>query len=475
MNLKNILRQISVFLMAGVLFSCVKAEEKVDVANPMVEIISQEMEGLPGEGLNLTAKVTDDLGIQYILVESADWEFSKRIDFSTQNYITEYYLTESIIIPAEAERGTSGEVVVKVFDFTDKVGEQSISISVAAEPARLSIIQDMGFNIVLTGQDAKVTDNNVEFVDVEGGAKLPVKMTVSSNNTKVKSLTVVSPDFGLNETIDLTAISIDEGRKAVIEREFVLAVKDGEKHGVKFTLADEEGNEAVYNPTVSVKSTFEKVNGKQLALFVQEKNMDMSKVLYGLPMLLERKVEVASKFSSCYYAEANTEVYFVTSRNTKEQLKYGISNDGKYFIKSDNPKPIVLKDAGYYSFDINLLEGTIEVKNIGKQESRFGEMYFVFAWSDYPSMAQADSNVPSRWSIDYKLSTADIAFGIGGGVWLVANGPSSTDPEVWYQKEDKDKYPQYGNAFDTHLPDGVQDTYQIIFDTYLMKSYAIRK
>lgn len=465
--------------MAAAFVSCKKEELKKDMADPVVEITSTNLEGLPGEGLNLTAKVTDDLGIQYILIESADWEFSKKIPFSTQNYITEYNLTESIIIPAEIQRGTTGEVTVKVFDFAEKMGQQSVTIKVTEEPTRLSIIQEMGFNIVLTGKNAVVKDNNVEFVEVEGDTQLPVRLTVNSNNTKVKSLIVKSKSFGIDQTIDLGPLSMDEGKKATVETNIRLnTIPDDQKHEIVFTLIDEKGNEAVYNPTVSVKTTFEKANGKQLVLFVQKKGLDMSKVAFGLPMVVERKAEAAYRFTSNYYAEAGESIWFVNSKDAGKQEKYGISNDGKYLIRSTDPKPVVLKEAGYYEFKIDLLEGTLEVKNLGKQKSRYGEMYFVFNWADYPAMSRIDAdNAPARWAISYKLKGGDTAaFGIGGGVWLVAKGPGENDPEIWCLKDEVANFPQYGNAFDTKLSDQVPaGEYSIVFDTFLKKAYAILK
>ena len=170
MRKKNFLKLLSVIASMTLFLPSWKQEEnKTDISDPVVEITSKDLEGLPGESVNLTAKVTDDTGIQYIVVESTDWEFSKRINFSSQNYIKEYNLTESVIIPAEAKRGTSGEVVVRVFDFADKQGESTAVISVVAEPARLSIVQEMGFSITIAGKVAKVTNNDVVFVDAPGG------------------------------------------------------------------------------------------------------------------------------------------------------------------------------------------------------------------------------------------------------------------------------------------------------------------
>lgn len=99
-----------------------------------------------------------------------------------------------------------------------------------------------------------------------------------------------------------------------------------------------------------------------------------------------------------------TEVFFVSSVKTDEQVKYGISNDKKYFVKSDNPNPLVLADAGYYEISVNLLEGTYSVEKLATPESKYGEMYFVYGWADYPAMTQIDAkNCPARWTIDYDL------------------------------------------------------------------------
>lgn len=467
--------------MAALLVSCRQEENKADMADPVVEITSQDLEGLPGEAIKLTAKVTDDKGIQYILVESADWEFSQRIDFSSQNYIKEYNLSQSVIIPDEVKRGTTGEVTVRAFDFADKTGEGTAVITVTAEPARLSIIQEMGFAITIAGKVAKVTGNDVEFVTSPDGIFLPVKMTLTSNSTKLKSLAIKSADFGVDETIDLTAISTDEGRTATIEKSLSLKSSDDLKHTVTFTLTDEKGTTAEYAPTVAVKATFEGTNLMHNAMFIQDKAMDMSKVVFGQPVLAERKTAESYKFTGRVYAEkAGMEVFFVSSVNAGEQTKYGLSNDGDFIIKTDSPNPVTLSEAGYYEISLNLLEGTFSTTRLATPEtSAFDEMYFVYGWGDYPAMSQIDPAVcPSRWTIDYDLGNGgcDVSFGKGGGNWIVAAGSDNYHPEVWLLKEDKPKYPEYnGWFFDTTLPSEEIGECTIVFDNYLMKAWAMKK
>lgn len=126
------------------------------------------MEGLPGETVNLTAKITDGIGIDYIMLESMDWEFSNRIDFSDQNYIREYDLSESIVIPDQVARGDIGEVFIRVFDHAGRDAEQMVEVVVTPEPARLSIVQEMGFSIIIPGLKASVSGNDVTFAPVVG-------------------------------------------------------------------------------------------------------------------------------------------------------------------------------------------------------------------------------------------------------------------------------------------------------------------
>ena len=259
-----------------------------------------------------------------------------------------------------------------------------------------------------------------------------------------------------------------------------MTTKDDQKHVITFTLTDEKGNTAVYSPTVAVKATFEGHNLKHSAMFIQDKAMDMSKVVFGQPILAERKIKDSDKFTGRFYAEkANTEVFFVSSVKTDEQVKYGISNDKKYFVKSDNPNPLVLADAGYYEISVNLLEGTYSVEKLATPESKYGEMYFVYGWADYPAMTQIDAkNCPARWTIDYDLKNGgcDVGFGKGGGQWIVAAGSDNYHPEVWLEKEDKGKFPEYnGWFFDTTLAETSLGNCQIIFDNFLMRSYAMKK
>ena len=43
-------------------------ENANDTQPPMIEFLGEELEGLPGETVNIKAKVTDDAGINYIQI-----------------------------------------------------------------------------------------------------------------------------------------------------------------------------------------------------------------------------------------------------------------------------------------------------------------------------------------------------------------------------------------------------------------------
>ena len=361
-------------------------------------------------------------------------------------------MSYAVIIPDQAPRGSTCDVVVKVFDHSGKSAQQIQKVSVTPEPVKLEIAQDMGFNIVLAGRKAIVSGNDVTFENVQN-VTLPVKLTLNSNRTKLQTLTVKCQSLGIDEELDLTQISTDNGMKAIVDKSYNIHVGDQEKNEVIFTLTDENGNTATYNPIVSIKPTFAEHNQKHVVLFTLDKAINLDKVVFGIPMLAERKTAATYKFTARYYApKANTEVVFVSSKDRNDQIKYGISNDKNYIIRSNNPKPILLANVVHYEITMDLLLGTYEVKALGKQDSKFQEMYFVYhGWSDYPVMTQPDAaNAPAILSLDYSLTTAggsDAGFGKGGGEWIVASGLSSNDPEVWLLKEDKPLYPQYKYSY----------------------------
>lgn len=449
-----------------------------DSQPPIIEFIGESLEGLPGESVNIKARISDDLGIDYIQIECADWEFSDRILFSKQNNITEYDLIQAIIIPGEVSRGSMGEVKIIVYDHSGKSASKTMNVSVTPEPARLEIKQEMGFNIVLDGGIAHVVNNDVTFTTADNMV-LPVKLTLSSNNTKLQKLLVKGESLQIDEEVDLTALSTNEGRQAIFTKEYPIhASGDQDKHFVVFTLIDEKGNSATYNPTVSIKSTFARHNEKHLKMFTLDTSIDLSKVVFGLPILAEKKSVESYKFTArCFAPVGQTEIIFVSSKDKTTQVKYGISNDKRYIIKSDNPNPIVLEKKGHYEIIFDLLMGTYEVKVLEQQQSKFTEMYFVFAWEDYPAMSQPDAiDAPAIWALDYNLSRGgvDVSFGKGGGEWIIATGDDSSDPEIWLLKEDKDKYPG-APFFDTALKNEVFGNCQIVFDSFLMKAYAIKK
>lgn len=479
MKKKHYLVTLFVTLLVLFAISCGDDNENAnDTQPPMIEFLGEELEGLPDETVNIKAKVTDDAGINYIQIECAEFEFSERIPFSDQNYITEYDLIQAVIIPGNVERGSVGEVKVVVYDHSGKSKTEILNVLVTPEAPRLEIRQEMGFNIVLNGGVAHVDNNDVTF-SVADNLVLPVSLIMESNRTKLKTLTVKGTALGIDETIDLTAIATDEGRHVEFTKDYPISTSgDLDKKQVVFTLTDEDGNTAKYDPMVSVKSTFAEHNQKHTKIFTLDTSIDLSKVVFGLPMLAEKKSVESYKFTASYFAPVtNTRIIFVSSKDPETQVKYGISNDGQYIIKSDNPNPIILENVGHYEITFDLLMGTYDIKALDKKASQFEEMYFVFAWEDYPPMSQFDSeNAPAVWTIDYNLSRSgvDVSFGKGGAEWIVATGDDNHDPEIWLLKEDKDKYPGAW-FFDTTLNDKMYGNCHIVFDNFLMRAYAIQK
>ena len=135
---------VTLFVTLLVLFaiSCGDDNENAnDTQPPMIEFLGEELEGLPGETVNIKAKVTDDAGINYIQIECAEFEFSERIPFSDQNYITEYDLIQAVIIPGNVERGSVGEVKVVVYDHSGKSKTEILNVLVTPEGPRLEIRQ----------------------------------------------------------------------------------------------------------------------------------------------------------------------------------------------------------------------------------------------------------------------------------------------------------------------------------------------
>lgn len=469
---------LSIALCALFAISCSDEDQAIsDKESPAIELAIDELSGLPGEAVQIKADISDDAGIDYIKIESMNWEFNDKIVFSDQNMITNYDLRMNFTIPEWADRGNSQDIAIIVYDHAGSQTTEYQKISVINEPARLTIDQELGYNIVINGGVASVANNDVSFT-VMDNLKLPVKLQLSSNKTKLLKLTVVCESLNISEDVDLTAIATDQGQTAEYNAEFPIVPAAGEDtHKFIFTLHDEKGATATYNPTVLIKSTFSEHNQKHLKMFTQDLSVDMAKVAFGLPMLAEKKSVESYKFTAQYYSpKENTEVVFVSSKDTKTQIKYGVSNDKKYIIKSDSPNPIVLEGVGHYEITFDLLIGSYEVKALSQQSSKFAEMYFVYKWADYPAMSQADAaNAPAIWSLDYKLAekNIDVEFGIGGGQWLVAIGEDNYNPELWLTKEDKDKYP--GEWYFDIALGAVYGDCQIVFDTFLMKGYAVQK
>lgn len=196
MKKKHYLVTLFVTLLVLFAISCGDDNENAnDTQPPMIEFLGEELEGLPGETVNIKAKVTDDAGINYIQIECAEFEFSERIPFSDQNYITEYDLIQAVIIPGNVERGSVGEVKVVVYDHSGKSKTEILNVLVTPEAPRLEIRQEMGFNIVLNGGVAHVDNNDVTF-SVADNLVLPVSLIMESNRTKLKTLTVKRHGIG---------------------------------------------------------------------------------------------------------------------------------------------------------------------------------------------------------------------------------------------------------------------------------------
>lgn len=469
-NVFRVIAQLAILTAVFSMFSCSDDEDIVDKFPPTLELALEEVVGLPGDLVTIKGEVLDETGIKTILIESIDWEIAEKIVFSTQNYIKKYSLNQSVTIPQNAPRGSTAEIRILISDFAGNTTTKVFTVKIEEEPITLNIDQTMGYNIVIDGGIAKVTGNDVEFVMNED-VELPVQLKLSSNRTKLSTLTVVCKELGLNEVVDLSSSLTENGTKAAFKNTYSLMGNNTELNFL-FTLEDENGNTASYSPKVSIKSTFANHNLQHNKIFVLDRSVDLSKFVYGIPMLGQSKSVESYRFEMDYLAENdNTEILLVSSRNEETQVKYGMSNDDNYIIKSDSPNSIVLSKKGYYRIKVDLLLGSIEVNSIEATKSPYQNMYIGGSFDGYSGQEMIEMD-DTRYTIQYTFAgAAELSFGIGGGEWLVATGPENHDPEIWLLKADKDKYTG-APFFDTSIPAG---TYTIIFDTFLMKSYMFTK
>lgn len=476
---KNFTRVVFITLVLSIFtISCKEDDKFKDQMSPQIELKNNSLEGLPGDVIKILAKVTDDSGIKNIKVESFDWEFVYDIPFSKQNYIREYDLSQMITIPSDAKRGSNATVDIIVTDHANNKVKVSLAILVTQEPAKLEIKQDMGVSIVINGKNAVVENNNVTFVD-QPNLKWDAQFVLTSNRTKLVAFKAECPTLNLNETIDLTTIPTEDDGKTIRYNASYSLNGSVNQHDLVFTLTDEEGMKTTYTPTISIKSTFANVNHKHLKMFMMDNHVELSKVVYGLPMLGEQKADNSYKFTMKYYSpKENTPLVLLSDRTTTAS-KYGLSNDGQYIINSKNPNPIVLPKKGYYQITIDLLLGSCSVTEISSDAPAHPyptEMYLAgsgngLGYDGNHPMIQVEGTRLFRRSHDFKNEGGCIAFGIGNGIWLVAaGGRGNWDPEVWGTKEDLAGM----QIYDTEI-DPSRGLIEITFDPYLYRSYAISK
>lgn len=478
-NHKHFMRMIFIIMALSItVISCKNDEDVNDRLSPLIELISNSLEGLPGDVIKIQAKISDDVGIKNIKIESFDWEFVYDIPFSKQNYICQYDLSQMITIPTYVERGTKGSVDIIVTDQANNKSRTSIEIQITQEPAKLEILQEMGILIVINGKNAVVENNNVSFED-QPNLKWNAEFVLKSNRTKLVSFKAECTTLNLNEEVDLTNYpSLEDGKIVNYKASYPL---NGSvtQHDVLFTLTDEEGMITTYSPTISIKSTFSNVNDKHQKMFIMDNTIDRSKVVYGLPMLGEQKADDSYKFVMNYFSDKENTPIILVSDRTASAKKYGLSNDQKYLICSNQPNPIILPKIGYYQITIDLLLGTWAIAEINSDTPTYpypAEMYLAgngngLGYDGNHPMTLVEGTRLHRRTHDFKKQGGCVAFGIGGGVWLVAaGGRGNWDPEIWGTKADLAGLQIYDTEIDSEW--GVME---ITFDPFLYRSYAISK
>lgn len=329
MKEKQFLKKLGILLLSLITFAC---QELTDVP-PGVSIDSGDISTFAGDTILFKSTVSDELGIQKISINCAEWGINKEIDLATQKPKV-FNVDEQIYVPGDAGMNFNVSLKLEILSISGKVTEKII-------PATYS--PDTQLPVFINFSPEISVEYNTETNTGIGSFNFNI-----SDNRGLVSATFAIPSLNYTKTINAS------GKSTILSDQ--ITFNSVQKYPATLTVADLSGNTLLKNFDIIVMPVEPEdpiSNYASMFCIIADENPDSYIVGYYKPM--EKTADYI--FSVKVYAEKDgAKIAFVPTRSITGDY-FGVSPyvSTKLLNKRGYVQPITLPTKGYYTVSINII------------------------------------------------------------------------------------------------------------------------
>jgi hypothetical protein len=325
------------FLFVMLLFAlpgCDKNESTLTSSGPSLQLTSTELHWVANKELHIQGGVVaNEVGIESIRIQMADWSLDKTITFK-DSIVKTYALDYKFLVPSNASVDKTYEIKVTV---TDRAGNSKDAI------VTVSLDGDFTAPVFSIAPDAKLT-----LVVAPKTETFRASFTITDNKELGYLLIKSGAPLNISDSIVLS------GTSAVIVKDYVLS-NTLTSYDFNFTLVDKVGNKVSSSSTITIS---EMPDFEKMYLADVKTATELNSDLFGVPMVVEH-IDAYTYEAKYYSAAVNTEVKFIPQKTDFQPNCFGVDPLDKTTIINDpiNALPIVLPEVGYYKITVNIKTG----------------------------------------------------------------------------------------------------------------------
>lgn len=346
--MKRILEILSVAAgMAGAMTGC-KPDDAVskDETAPVIELTQNDVHWVPGREVTIEAAITDETGLDHILISNAAMGLDETIRFG-DGIITDFHLSYPFTIPEDLPADGVHEITITACDMA---GNE------ASEIFRLYTDGDID-----APEFVRVPQSTVNLIATPDLAyTLEFEM---ADNKALASLQIVCAELGINETETL------EGTSDTFSKTVELGQEERTCNFV-FTLTDAAGLVTTAESELIIEASPDFGNMFLTNVFTEA---ELARDVYGVPMVMDKNGP--RQYSIRFYNRTENEEYlFIPDDTTLEPHVYGLSEDGESMVYGSERK-LVLEKKGYYDISLNIATGEYSVTEYAPAEQDVPQIY----------------------------------------------------------------------------------------------------
>lgn len=427
-----------------------KGEKPVFVLNTE----TSQLLPVPGENMYLRGTAQSSSFIKSLRIIVDSWELDKTIQM--KNGVQTYELDYKFPAPEDTTGKEETPICVVVTDVNNQTAQYVFYASATGDKTSPEIFENKNIRLYLKSEYEYVPGNFNFMFDVV-------------DDNLLKDINIECKELDYSKTISVDAKDFH------FENSFILT--EGNIYNIVITATDKNGNIAEKNVTLLGLKDYDRMFFADV-----DTELELNSDLYGIPM--EAIKEERYCFYSLYYnREPNTEVRFLTSKETFKDNTFGCDENGNLVLghNRDVPPIILPKVNQYYKVAINVKNNKVTIEEVSPgidpySRKEYGVLRGSSGWIDSPIWAPKNFNKMNRYSetnsylrfVDLTVNSKhnSLDFVITGAAW---------NPLFQFLATDRPDVIVKGSNINAKFPYSIlQDTeYRFYLDTYTNRSWAV--